>query len=112
MKAKIGLMNPVKLFTHALLVFFLHDLTPVMAAGDAKKGEELFKQCIACHGGRAEGNKEQKAPKLQGQHEWYLLTSLQKFKKQERKNPPMLPFVAKLSDQDFSDLAAYIITIK
>lgn len=78
-------------------------------AQDAKKGEELYKQCITCHGDKGDGNPAQKAPRLSGQHDWYVLKQLQDMKAgKTRKNPVMTPFLNKLSEQDMKDLAAYI----
>jgi cytochrome c553 len=78
-------------------------------ADDAVKGAELFKQCIACHGEKGDGILAQKAPRIAGQHDWYILKQLQDIKAGvTRKNPVMVPFVSKLSEQDMKDLAAYI----
>lgn len=80
-----------------------------LAAGDIGKGKELFaKKCVACHGKNAEGNKSQKAPKLAGQYDWYVVKQLHDFKSEIRKNPKMLPFIKNLTEQDFQDLAAYL----
>jgi cytochrome c553 len=84
-------------------------LTSVSFAQDAAKGAELFKQCIQCHGEKGDGNPAQKAPRIAGQHDWYILKQLQDIKAGvTRKNPVMIPFVSKLSEQDMKDLAAYI----
>lgn len=78
-------------------------------AQDAAKGAETFKQCITCHGEKGEGNPAMKAPKLSGQYDWYVLKQLQDMKAGKiRKNATMNPFLAKLSEQDMKDLAAYI----
>lgn len=78
-------------------------------AQDAKKGEELYKQCILCHGDKGDGNPAQKAPRISGQYDWYVLKQLQDMKAgKTRKNAVMNPFLAKLSEQDMKDLAAYI----
>ncbi len=78
-------------------------------AQDAKKGEELYKQCIACHGIKGEGDVGQKAPRLSGQYAWYIEKQLTDMKGQKiRKNDVMMPFLSKLSPQDMKDLAAYI----
>lgn len=79
---------------------------------DAEKGKALFATCVQCHGADGYGMEKQKAPRIAGQHDWYIVLSLQKFKSGERKNPTMLPFIKKLSDKDFSDLAAYISKLK
>lgn len=96
----------------AILGLSLLLLTFSVFAQDAKKGAELFKQCATCHGQSGEGNVAQKAPKLSGQYDWYVLKQLQDMKAQKiRKNPVMNPFLAKLSEQDMKDLAAYISTL-
>jgi cytochrome c553 len=78
-------------------------------AQDAAKGAELYKQCIACHGDKGDGNPALKAPRLSGQYDWYVLKQLQDMKAGKiRKNPAMMPFLAKLSEQDMKDLAAHI----
>ena len=78
-------------------------------AQDAAKGAELYKQCIACHGAKGEGNVAQKAPKLSGQYDWYVEKQILDIREGKlRKNEVMIPFVSKLSAQDVKDLAAYI----
>lgn len=78
-------------------------------AQDAAKGAELYKQCISCHGDKGDGNPAMKAPRISGQYDWYVLKQLQDMKGGKiRKNPTMNPFLAKLSEQDMKDLAAYI----
>ena len=78
-------------------------------AQDTTKGAELYKQCIACHGEKGEGNPSQKAPRLSGQYDWYLLKQLKEIKAGVvRKNPVMMPFLNKLTEQDMIDLSAYI----
>ena len=48
--------------------------------GDAAKGQAIFAVCSACHGPKAQGNVAQKAPKLTGQHAWYLTKQIKNFK--------------------------------
>ncbi len=79
-----------------------------LRAQDAARGGELFKTCIECHGADGMGMAEKNAPRIAGQHDWYILTSLKDFKSGTRKNPDMLPFIKGLSEQDFADLAAHI----
>ncbi len=94
----------MKYLISSLLLFSIHSF-----AQDAAKGAELYKQCIACHGAKGEGNVSQKAPKLSGQFEWYIEKQLVDMKGQKiRKNDVMMPFLSKLSPQDMKDLAAYI----
>ncbi len=40
--------------------------------GDVIKGKRLYKNCSYCHGDDAQGNYAMNAPKLAGQHTWYL----------------------------------------
>ena len=88
----------------------LSAVSPLMAQ-DAAKGKTLFAQCIQCHGEKADGIPAQKAPRLAGQHDWYLIKQISEIKSGVRKNPVMVPIVAKLSEQDIKDLAAYITTL-
>lgn len=92
-----------------VISFLLLSLSAFSFAQDAAKGAELYKQCIACHGAKGEGNAAQKAPKLSGQYAWYVEKQIQDIKEGKiRKNEVMIPFVSKLSAQDMKDLAAYI----
>ncbi len=75
---------------------------------DTAKGGTLFAQCISCHGEKGEGNLAQKAPKLSGQHHWYIVKQLVDAKTGVRKTPIMASYASKLSLQDIKDLAAYI----
>lgn len=91
-----------KVFGLSILLFLL----PMIGFADAGA---LFKSnCIDCHGGDGMGNKEKQAPRIAGQHDWYILDSLRAFKSGERKNPEMLPYIKNLSDKDFQALAAYL----
>lgn len=53
---------------------------PVLEGGDPAKGAALYQVCTQCHGPDAAGNEALRAPSLQGANDWYLLSSLQKFK--------------------------------
>jgi len=78
-------------------------------AQDAKRGQVLFKTCVQCHGEKGMGIPEQKAPRIAGQYDWYIISTINKFKEgTDRKNPTMLPYIKNLSDQDIADLAAYV----
>ena len=77
-------------------------------AQDAAKGAQLYATCIQCHGEKGEGLSEKNAPRIAGQFDWYIASSLKAFKSGERKNPDMLPYIKNLSEQDFADLAAHI----
>ncbi|MDD4973159.1 MAG: cytochrome c [Bacteriovorax sp.] len=101
-------MNSAKFFLITLTIATC-SFSAITNAQDAARGAELFKQCIACHGEKGDGVPAQKAPRIAGQFDWYILKQLQDIKAGvTRKNPVMVPFVSKLSEQDFKDLAAYI----
>ncbi|GAW95860.1 MULTISPECIES: c-type cytochrome [Colwellia] len=44
----------------------------LVTGGDAIKGKSLYKNCAYCHGEHAQGHYAMNAPKLAGQHAWYL----------------------------------------
>lgn len=91
------------------LVLILVLITIQSQAQDATKGAALYKQCISCHGDKGDGNPAMKAPRISGQHDWYILKQLQDMKAGKvRKNPTMNPFLSKLNEQDMKDLASYI----
>lgn len=80
-------------------------------AQNAANGKNLYSRCVSCHGNAGEGKESQNAPRIGGQHDWYIYSSLVQFKTGERKNAVMMPFIKNLSDSDFKDLAAYISTL-
>lgn len=92
-----------------LAILVLVSISAPSFAQDMAKGAELYKQCIVCHGDKGDGNVAQKAPRISGQHDWYIAKQLADIKAGiTRKNPVMVPIVSKLSEQDMKDLAAYI----
>lgn len=88
----------------------------IAAAQDAKapakpdlvKGEAKYTAvCAACHG--ADGNSGIPAnPKLAGQHPQYLVKQLQDFKADKRKSAVMKGFAAVLSDEDMTNIGAWL----
>ncbi len=95
----------------SILILLVSFISINSFAANAAKGKNLYSRCVSCHGNNGEGKESQRAPRIGGQHDWYIYTSLLAFKSGERKNPEMLPFIKNLSDQDFQDLAAYISTL-
>ncbi len=82
-------------------------------AADSEAGKKLYEgRCVECHGANGLGIEAQEAPKLAGQHDWYIVSQLKAFQKMERKNPKMMPFIQDLSEAQMSDLAAYIKELK
>lgn len=87
-------------------------LTVALAAGqptvggDAEAGRRKAEACAACHG--PEGNSRLPAvPSLAGQPALFTYYQLILFQTGRRQSPEMAPFVARLSDQDMQDLAAF-----
>jgi len=102
----------LKLLTLNLIILVAFFSTQAMAQ-DAKRGQTLYKTCVQCHGEDGMGNVEQQAPRIAGQFDWYIISSIEMFKAgKERKNPKMLPFIKNLSNQDIADLAAYVSSMK
>ncbi len=64
----------------AYIKTFPDPTTQSTLGGDATKGKDLYLICSACHGPSAEGNATFQAPRLNNQHDWYLLRQLQNFK--------------------------------
>ena len=78
----------------------------VMKPGDAAAGEAKAEACVACHG--QDGNAAAPVyPKLAGQPRRYLYKSMMDYKNEVRTDPVMAAEVAKLTEQDIADLAAW-----
>jgi cytochrome c oxidase subunit 2 len=92
---------------------------PRLTGGDAQRGQQLFAPCVACHGVDGGGNEAMKAPALTGASDWYLLSSLQKYKAGIRGANPadqtgaiMRAMSSTLADeQAMRDVIAYIATL-
>ncbi len=77
-----------------------------LAAGSAEAGKTKSVTCSACHG--MDGNSlNPEWPSIAGQHESYLIKSLNSFKSGARQNVLMTGMAMPLSDKDINDLAAY-----
>lgn len=77
--------------------------------GNAKSGEALAGECVACHGPTGVSNAGM-YPNLAGQNARYAAAQLKAMRDGERTSPVMKPFVQNLSDQDIADLAAFYET--
>ena len=78
--------------------------------GDAKAGGNKNAMCAGCHaikGYQASFPEVHKVPMISGQAAKYIVSSLNAYKKGERKHPTMRGIAEALSDQDMADLAAY-----
>lgn len=91
-----------------------------LAAGDATKGAGYYAVCSACHGQDGSGNEGMGAPPLTGLNDWYLLSSIQKYKGSVRGSlpgdnlgPAMIGMVATLPDDAaIADVIAHIETLR
>lgn len=81
---------------------------------DLDLGEEIFDTCAPCHGPYGQGGGGGVYPRLAGMNIDYLIRQLDRFKNQERKNIPMIPFAneRELPDDDLEAVSAYIETLK
>ena len=87
-------------------IFFAAFSSVSLASGSAEAGQAKAAVCMGCHG--ADGNSLMAMyPKIAGQGESYLIKQLQDFKSGVRPSAMMVGFVAALSEEDMSDLAAY-----
>ena len=99
-----------------VLTFFFSTVTAsVFADENTMAGEVIFNHCMACHGEQGMGDEDNEAPRLAGQHSWYLVTQLENFRASRRgtheddENGQMMQaMAANLSDEDIENVAAYI----
>jgi len=93
----------------------------VCAGGEnLSDGQAIFESvCATCHGENGEGSEDFSAPRLAGQHGWYLRTQLLNFRagvrgvdENDENGQIMQPMAADLEDQAIENLVAYIGTLK
>ena len=90
--------------------------TNVFAEGDVVRGKAKYKVCAACHGENGEGRKIANAPRISGQHSWYIARQLKNFKNNVRgthindiTGMQMRPIAMTLgTDQEIDDVVAYV----
>jgi len=88
--------------------------------GDATKGVGYYAVCGACHAADGTGNKAMGAPPLVGMSDWYLFSSIQKYKSKIRGSavgdvygPAMIGMVATLPNDDaIRDVIAHIQSLE
>lgn len=107
-------MSQKSKLSHALFALVVSLVTSAAFSqdikGDAAAGEKKNAVCIGCHGivgYQASFPEIYKVPKISGQNEKYIVSSLKAYKAGERKHPSMRAISAALSEQDMADLAAY-----
>ena len=86
---------------------------PTLTGGDPARGAQYYALCQTCHGPDGNGNQQMGSPRIAGQADWYLLTSLQKLKAGTRGSYPnavvMRGMAGTLPDeQAMKDVIAYI----
>ena len=93
--------------------------SPVTADGDVARGEVLYRVCQTCHGENGEGSVATGAPRLAGQHNWYLINQLEKFRlkirgahMEDTRGQQMAAMAMTLPDVSaLQDVVAYIDTL-
>jgi len=101
---------------HILSVFFIVMLSQAVFAqdeGDPERGRIIAYTCFGCHGVPHQKNvyPTYSVPKLGGQTEGYLVSSLQAYQRGDRKHPTMHAQANTLSDRDIRDIASYFVTV-
>ena len=95
----------LKLFASLLMLLPL----TAMAQGDPERGKIIGFTCTGCHGTPFLNNTYPTyyVPRLGGQNEAYLVSSLKAYRSGERHHATMRAQANTLSDQDILDIAAY-----
>ena len=83
-------------------------------AGDKERGAKLYQQlnCKECHGAKGEGLQNFQAPRIGGQHVWYIEKALGDFGKKGVRGRVHTKKPIRMTDGDRADLAAYISNLK
>jgi cytochrome c553 len=103
-----------KAITLLLALAAVLSLIPAAQAQDAAAGQKKAAMCTGCHGivgYQANFPVVYKVPMIAGQGSKYLVSSLQAYKKGDRKHPTMRAIAGSLTDADMADLAAYYETL-
>jgi len=88
--------------------------------GEVDRGESYYVTCATCHGDKGEGNFGLRAPKLTGQHDWYIKRQLENFKLGIRGSHPddlfgfQMMLMARIlqDEQAVDDLVAYLNSLE
>ncbi|MGI9592453.1 MAG: c-type cytochrome [Myxococcota bacterium] len=89
-----------------------------LVGGDAERGKGLYAPCAACHGQAGEGVEATNGAPLAGLSDWYLYSSIEKFKSGIRGSDPadtdgaVMRGMAMIltDDQALKDVIAHIMT--
>jgi cytochrome c553 len=79
------------------------------AQGDIEAGRAKAYTCLGCHAveGYRNAYPSYRVPKLGGQHQSYIVSSLKAYKSGARQHTTMQALASTLSEQDIQDIAAY-----
>ncbi len=92
----------------------------VVEGGNLAQGKALYATCAACHGKAGEGNEGMNSPPLSHMSDWYLVSTLEKFKAGIRGSNPANPNAVMMrglsnmlaDDQAIKDVVSYISTFR
>jgi cytochrome c553 len=92
---------------------------PTLSGGDATRGAGYYAVCQACHGAAGEGVVATNGPPLANQSDWYIFSSLQRFKSGARGSSPNDPNGAVMrgmsqtlpDEQAMKDVIAYVTSL-
>ena len=91
------------------------------SGGNPEEGKQYFAVCQSCHGEQGGGKQEPGAPRIAGQHDWYLIRQLQNFKADIRgvhendtfgQSMRSMAYMALPDEQAIKDVVAYIKTLE
>jgi cytochrome c553 len=87
---------------------------PAAAKANLEIGKQLSYTCQGCHGvtGYKNAYPNYHVPRIGGQTSEYLVQALTEYKAGKRKHPTMQAQAQSFSDQDITDLAAYLSSLK
>ena len=101
------MLNKMNKIQSTLAVILLSCIPAIaLSAGDASAGKSKSAVCHACHGPTGQAV-QPIYPNLGGQHQDYLIKTLQGFRDGSRQNVIMNGFAANLSDTDIKDITAW-----
>ncbi len=94
--------------------------TPSLSGGDPERGKALYATCAACHMADGTGMQAVNGPSLVYTNDWYLYTTMQKYKAGARGGNPkdvngaLMRSMSNtlVDDQAIKDVVAYIMTLR
>lgn len=93
-----------------MLALLLSLFGALASAQNAVEGEKKAAMCIGCHGihgYQASFPEVYRVPRISGQNAKYIASSLDAYRKGDRKHPSMRAVAGSLTDVDIADLAAF-----